>query len=248
MKPWLRFKFERLTKRARRTFIDAQGAAVTLGHAEVRPEHLLLALVEVGEGAAADALSRIGVQPEEVRAALEKAAPAAEPTHPRRRGNLPFAPESKNVLVQALAEAREIRHDYIGTEHLLVALATVEDTVASLVLRSFGATPERLRAELARLVESPAREEAGSRDNVVTCRVDDQDLQRIDALVEAGIRSTRSEAAAWLIHAGIEANRRLFDQVEETIVQIRRLKEQAQAIAQQIERRPDDDGQQAGPP
>ncbi len=61
---------------------------------------------------------------------------------------------------------------------------------------------------------------------------DDRDLGALDALVEAGIRSTRSDAAAWLIHAGIESHRELFDKVYATVEEIRELRRRAQTIAE----------------
>jgi hypothetical protein len=72
------------------------------------------------------------------------------------------------------------------------------------------------------------------KDNVLTCRVTDQDLSAIDMLVEAGIRQTRSDAAAWLIHAGIAANESLFQRVGQTVDEIRRLRESAQAAAREL--------------
>ncbi len=64
--------------------------------------------------------------------------------------------------------------------------------------------------------------------NVLTCRIDDRDLAVIDALVEAGIRPTRSAAAAWLIHAGIGANQPLVDKVYAALTEIRRLRDEVQ--------------------
>jgi hypothetical protein len=69
---------------------------------------------------------------------------------------------------------------------------------------------------------------------VVSCRIDSADLAAIDLLVEAGIRSTRSDAAQWLIHAGVAANKSLFDQVKGTVDEIRRLREQARETAQRL--------------
>ena len=60
------------------------------------------------------------------------------------------------------------------------------------------------------------------------------DLDAIDALVEAGIRSTRSDAASWLISTGIDAHRELFERVYTTVAEIRNLRAEAQAIAQQL--------------
>jgi hypothetical protein len=89
-----------------------------------------------------------------------------------------------------------------------------------------------------------------ARTNVLTCRVDDSDLAAIDTLLEAGVRTTRSEAASWLIHAGIVANRALFEQVNDTVAEIRRLRGRAQTLAQQAMDVPattDTDGEGRGP-
>ena len=71
---------------------------------------------------------------------------------------------------------------------------------------------------------------SGPRDNVLSIRVDDGDVAAIDALVETGVLKTRSEAAAWLIRSGIEANRGLFEQVQEKTAEIRRLREETQEL------------------
>jgi hypothetical protein len=71
-----------------------------------------------------------------------------------------------------------------------------------------------------------------TRDNVVTCRVDDRTLETLDALVEAGVYTTRSEAAARLILAGIDANQPLLQKVFATVADIRRLRDQAQTLTQ----------------
>jgi hypothetical protein len=67
----------------------------------------------------------------------------------------------------------------------------------------------------------------GGRDNVVACRLDDDDLAALDALVEAGVRGTRSDAAAWLIKAGLVVNKPLLDEVSDTVTEIRRLRDEA---------------------
>ena len=75
-------------------------------------------------------------------------------------------------------------------------------------------------------------QQGGNRDNVIACRVDDEALAAIDALVEAGISGTRSEAAAWLIKAGIGAQQNLLQEINGTVAEIRRLREEAKAKAQ----------------
>jgi hypothetical protein len=70
----------------------------------------------------------------------------------------------------------------------------------------------------------------GDRDHVVGVRVDRRTLQAIDLLIDAGVHDTRSAAAAWLIRAGIEAQRALLDQIATTAAQIRDLKVRAQSV------------------
>ena len=81
-----------------------------------------------------------------------------------------------------------------------------------------------------RVGQSLRRFFSGPRDNVLSIRVDDGDVAAIDALVEAGVLKTRSETAAWLIKSGIEANRDLFEQVQEKTAEIRRLREETQEL------------------
>ena len=81
-----------------------------------------------------------------------------------------------------------------------------------------------------RVEQSLRRFFSGPRDNVLSIRVDNSDVAAIDALVEAGVLKTRSEAAAWLIKSGIAANRSLFEQVQAKTAEIRRLREEAQEL------------------
>ncbi len=74
----------------------------------------------------------------------------------------------------------------------------------------------------------------GPRDTVVACRVDTNDLEAIDMLVEAGLRSSRSEAAAWLIHQGVATQKALLDEVRATVAQIRKLRDDARAKVGQL--------------
>ena len=71
----------------------------------------------------------------------------------------------------------------------------------------------------------------GTRDTVVGCRVEPADIEAIDTLVEAGLRSSRSDAAAWFIRQGVLAQRALLDEVKDTVAQIRKLREDAKAKA-----------------
>lgn len=87
-----------------------------------------------------------------------------------------------------------------------------------------------------------ARRESRTKDNVVACRLDDQALGELDTFVEAGVRTTRADAAGWLIGVGLEANQPLLNQLRHTVAEIRRLRKDAASKAEHFVR-PDDEGQ-----
>ncbi len=153
-------------------------------------------------------------------------------------GEIGLTPRAKKVIELAVDEARRLSHRYIGTEHLLLGLLHEAEGVAAGVLNGLGVGYPQARAAIMALIgglEQAAGSDApAGKSTVVMCRVDERDLAAIDMLIEAGIRTTRSDAAAWLIHAGIEANVGLFAAVSETVGEIRRLRERAQALAQQV--------------
>src|SRR5262249_30094116 len=108
---------------------------------------------------------------------------------------------------------------------ILLGLAREGEGIAAGILTTNEVDLEKARAEVMGILGSQAK------GNVVTCRIWPRDLEAIDLLVEAGIRNTRSDAAAWLIHAGIEGNRELFEKVQATVAEIRRLRRQVQTVA-----------------
>jgi hypothetical protein len=224
--------FDKFTERARKALILAQSEAFRFNHNYIGTEHLLLGLVSEGDGIAAKALQALGVELSRVRAAVEyivgrgDRAVAAD----AEKGLTPRAARS---LALAVDEATRLGHAYIGTEHLLLGLIREGEGIAAGVLEKLGMTLDKVRGGINQmLVGGRAAESVGPRANVVTCRIDDRDLDAIDALVEAGIRSTRSDAASWLIRAGIDAHQPLFARVYATVAQIRELRTQAQALVQ----------------
>ncbi len=246
-------RFERFTDRARRVLTLAEEEAHGFNHHYIGTEHLLLGLVREGDGVAARALADLGVQPPQVREAVEYVvgrgdAPATAP--------LALVPRAERTIELAVEEAGRLGHQYVGTEHLLLGLVREGQGVGAGVLESLGVTDAQIRERLGALVPVPnplqtvrdqvvralkgrrGGEPGGAKGNVVTCRIDDRDLAAIDALVEAGIRSTRSDAASWLIHAGVEANQALFEKVTATLAEIRRLRGEAREIARQFAAEP----------
>src|SRR5215208_6400798 len=110
-----RFGVRRFTDAAREIVVRAQDEARAVGATHVEPAHVLIALAET-EGRARIALTELNVTAESVRAELEHG-----PGSPKR---IPFAPETKKILEVALREALALRHTYIGSEHVLLALAS----------------------------------------------------------------------------------------------------------------------------
>jgi ATP-dependent Clp protease ATP-binding subunit ClpC len=143
--------FERFTDRARRVIVEAQDEARTLGHNYIGTEHLLLGLISEGHGVGAKALESLGISTATLRERVEEIVddPAASRSPSR---HIPFTPRSKQVLRLALAEALRLGHNYIGTEHLLLALIQEHDGVAGQVLATAGADLGRVRAEVVRLL------------------------------------------------------------------------------------------------
>ncbi len=225
-------RFATFTARARTTVTLAQEEARRLDHDYLGTEHLLLGLLREGEGIAARSLSALGVELNAARAAVEQTVGRGDRAS---TGELGATPRLKRALKLAEAEARAMKHRYVGTEHLLLGLLREGEGLAGDLLTSLGISLDRARgtvmATLASLGQASADSEPGS-SHVVMCRVADRDLAAIDALVETGIRTTRSDAAAWLIRAGIEANGTLLAAVSETVTEIRRLRQVAQAQAQ----------------
>lgn len=117
--------FERFTDRARRVVVLAQEYARAERSHVIATKHVLLALSEEGEGVAAKALEGVGMGFFRIAAAIEmECASLNEGSSP---GHLPFGPETKTMLELSLREALQLGHNYIGTEHILLALVRVGD-------------------------------------------------------------------------------------------------------------------------
>lgn len=215
---------DRFTGRAKKALHLAEDEARQLRQPGPGTQHLLLGLLREHEGIAGGVLTRHGLEVERVRAAV--AAAEGQTAEDASRA-------LESAIARAHQDAQNFGHNYLGTEHLLLALLHEENGAALSVLQGLGADCGAIEAEVRVMISlTPGTYVIrGPKDNVVTCRVDDPALNAIDALVEVGIRSTRSDAAAWLIGSGIEANHDFFAQVYSTVAEIRRLREKAQALA-----------------
>ncbi|HZA09092.1 Clp protease N-terminal domain-containing protein [Mycobacterium sp.] len=114
--------FARFTPRARSVVVFAQNKAHAAGNAEIRPEHLVLGLLEDPESLAMKVIAGQGVSVDNVRGAV---------TLPERVDNppalVPFNGQARKVLELTFREALRLGHNYIGTEHMLLALLELED-------------------------------------------------------------------------------------------------------------------------
>ena len=167
--------FERFTDRARRVVVLAQEEARLLNHNYVGTEHLLLGLIHEGEGMAARALELLGIRLEAVRTQVEEIVGKGQraPT-----GHIPFTPRAKKVLELSLREAKQLGHNYIGTEHILLGLIREGEGVAAQVLVKLGADLSRARGRVIGLLSGDAgTEEAAARTRLVRMTVPDDLLE-----------------------------------------------------------------------
>src|SRR4030043_365419 len=142
-------RFKKFSERARRVLTIAQEEARNLNHSYIGTEHILLGLVREEEGVAARVLINLGIGLSKVRSAVEFIIGRGEKPGSNETG---LTPRAKKVIELAIDEARQMGHNYIGTEHLLLGLLREGEGVASSVLDSFGITLERARAETAHIL------------------------------------------------------------------------------------------------
>jgi len=142
--------FNRFTERARKVIFLAREEAKRLDHDYLGTEHILLGLIREGEGVGATALQNLGIDLAQVRAEVEKA--VGRGGGALFVGQIPFTPRAKKVLELAITEARNLGHNYIGTEHLLLGLIREAEGLAAQVLTNLGADLTKVREEVSTLL------------------------------------------------------------------------------------------------
>jgi ATP-dependent Clp protease ATP-binding subunit ClpC len=145
--------FERFTERARQVVVLAQDEARILKHNYIGTEHILLGLLREEEGLAARVLESLDISLEKVRAQVQRVVGQGDEVP---AGQVPFTPRAKKVLELSLREARSLRHNYIGTEHILLGVVRENEGVAARILLELGADAERIRNEFLRMLGGPA--------------------------------------------------------------------------------------------
>jgi ATP-dependent Clp protease ATP-binding subunit ClpC len=144
--------FERFTERARQVVVLAQEEARTLKHGHISTEHILLGVLREDEGLGARALESCDITLERVRGEVVRIVGVGDDGSPKQ---MPFTPAAKRVLELADTEARALRHNYIGPEHILLGLVTLGDGVSMRILLDCHAEPERIRNAVMSLLSGP---------------------------------------------------------------------------------------------
>jgi ATP-dependent Clp protease ATP-binding subunit ClpC len=142
--------FERFTDRARKVMALANQEAQRLNHEYIGTEHILLGLVKEGSGVGANVLRNLDVDLRKVRLEVEKLVRAGPEMV--TMGKLPQTQRAKKVIEYAIEEARNLNHNYVGTEHLLLGLLREHDGVAAQVLMNLGLKLEEVREEVLNLL------------------------------------------------------------------------------------------------
>lgn len=167
------------TERVRKVLQMAREQSVALNHEYVGTEHILLGLLAEGGGVASTVLANLGIDAARVRADVLIAVPPGKDNTSvaadlsaggilgaiadtfgvgRTRMDLPYTSRAKRTLEMSMSEVRNLRHSYVGTEHLLIGLLVEQQGIAAQVLTAHGLTPSKLREEVLRVLgtEQPA--------------------------------------------------------------------------------------------
>ncbi len=142
--------FERFTDRARKVMQLANQEAQRFNHEYVGTEHILLGLIKEGSGVAANVLRNLDVDLKKIRLEVEKLVQTGPDMV--TMGRLPLTPRARKVIEYATEEARNLNHNYIGTEHLLLGLLREQEGVAAQVLMNLGLKLEEVREEVLNLL------------------------------------------------------------------------------------------------
>ena len=230
--------FERFSGQARNVVVLAQEEARELDHNYIGTEHLLLGLLAASDSLAGASLAALDYTREDVRAKIEaivgrgKAAPS---------GHVPFTPRAKKVLELSLREALQLKHNYIGTEHLLLGLLREGEGLGAQILVDKHPLDE-IRAEVLERVKSPGAHETpgGARTpaarDVLTLAAELAGEGPIGShhILEAILQQPDSAAAKVLTDAGIDLDQ-LADKLDDVSTEDTTDDTPTQAAARQLE-------------
>jgi len=153
--------YERFTDRARKVMQLANQEAQRFNHEYIGTEHVLLGLIKEGSGVAANVLKNLDVDLRKIRMEVEKLVQSGPDMV--TMGKLPQTPRAKKVIEYSMEEARNLGHNYVGTEHILLGLLREQEGVAAQVLMNLGLKLEEVREEVLNLLGHGIESEGGER-------------------------------------------------------------------------------------
>ncbi|MFM9065844.1 MAG: ATP-dependent Clp protease ATP-binding subunit [Planctomycetota bacterium] len=142
--------YERFTDRARKVMQLANQEAQRFNHEYIGTEHILLGLVKEGSGVAANVLKNLEVDLRKIRMEVERLVQSGPEMV--TMGRLPQTPRAKKVVEYSMEEARNLNHNYVGTEHILLGLLREQEGVAAQVLMNLGLKLDEVREEVLNLL------------------------------------------------------------------------------------------------
>src|SRR2546423_626678 len=182
--------FERFTDRARKVMALANQEAQRFNHEYIGTEHILLGLVKEGSGVGANVLKNLDVDLRKVRLEVEKLVKSGPDMVTMKK--LPMTPRAKKVIEYAIEEARNLNHNYVGTEHLLLGLIREGEGVAAHVLMNLGLSIEVVQENVLNVLGDD------------TTGADDA-IQRISQSPSPILRSPHSPLAVWRLPLTVAA-------------------------------------------
>ncbi|HIS50106.1 MAG TPA: ATP-dependent Clp protease ATP-binding subunit [Candidatus Gallacutalibacter pullistercoris] len=181
------YRFSGFTEKANAVLNRAIEKACELGHEYVGSEHMLLGILEIGNSVAAEALRRLGITPEKLETMVKEKIGVGSPT---KVTPADFTPRSKRILQIAAAQAAQLGHGFVGTEHLLLAILEEGEGYGVRFLAALGASPRDILKGLTevlggmRRTTEPAGEkkaESGEKNGTKTLEQFGRDLTRMAA-------------------------------------------------------------------
>ncbi|MFZ7133008.1 MAG: ATP-dependent Clp protease ATP-binding subunit [Eubacteriales bacterium] len=178
--------FGRFTEKAQKVLMLSQEEAKKMNHNYIGSEHLLLGLIEEGEGVASVALKNLGVQYGDVKSEIEDLVGKGEETVNEIVG---YTPRTKKILELSLMEARALNQSYIGTEHILLGLIREGEGVGAKILLDMNIDFEKVREEIIKLLNtsSASTNKANASRNNNTKNLDKYGRDLTQMAVEGGL-------------------------------------------------------------
>jgi len=147
------------TDRVKKVLQYAREESARLGHDYIGTEHLLLGLVKEGQGVAVAVLANMGIHLDALKKSIEDAVQTS--SGGMMLSEVPFTPMAKQVLEIAAQEAREMNNNYIGTEHLLMALTKNKNGIAAQILNVFGTDYKSVKEEVQSIISGTKKSQKG---------------------------------------------------------------------------------------